>query len=264
MEAINKLYIFESATIKPVVDNIPGIDTGILTGLGLGLTLVLSIGWVYLWDKKQNENRDKIINIKYTQDLYNGPDYWNYHHYIIHIFDLDDQKKNEALQASYGLFGWITMRNFRRALLANEGDTEFTVLNWCTYKGRAILGLGFTDNCRLYRELGPLSNRLEEVGTYIPPSCRIKTAWYPAYDIRNFIWCPSILLPYGGGVWVRGPSHNFYPYKLYSGNSPVLTRWNEFGNMEIFIKGGDNRTLREEWREERRKTWSEFLLNVLT
>jgi hypothetical protein len=68
-----------------------------------------------------------------------------------------------------------------------ERETEFTIIGPCRYNGKSIKeAIGFPDNCRLNPELGALSNIPEELGTYIPRSSKIKTAFFfPGYNIRN-------------------------------------------------------------------------------
>lgn len=57
--------------------------------------------------------------------------------------------------------------------------TELIIIGPCIYKGKSIKeAIGFTDNCRVNPELGPLSNYPEEVGTYLPRSSKIKTALF--------------------------------------------------------------------------------------
>ena len=99
-----------------------------------------------------------------------------------------------------------------------------------------IMGIGFPDSTsRDYRLFA--SSSIEQVYEYLPPYCKITTAWYPLLDIRNYKLSPSILLPNGGDVWVDGPDTvgclllKFLGYSLYSGGSPILTRINDKGKL---------------------------------
>jgi hypothetical protein len=169
----------------------PGI-TGIDLGTPLGLGLVLALGLVISWNILKEDEKDKIINIEFAQDKYIAPWMANEECFIIHIFDLN-KKKNITLQRAYGQ---VSVTNFTvvdrvvKLVFPTIGEEiEFTVLNSCHYNGKNIKqAIGFTDSCRLFRELGPISNIPEETGTYIPASSKIKTASYPysLLDIRSY------------------------------------------------------------------------------